>query len=105
MNATLVERPVKVRSLLSVVRAALRSRRHQYAIRDHLAERDRAEAEIVRLAAESERQRRVYETALSNTADFNYVFDLQGRFVYVNAALLALWGKSLRRPWARTSSN
>ncbi len=95
MNATLVERPVKVRSLLSVVRAALRSRRHQYEVRAHLAERDRAEAEVVRLAAESERQRRVYETALSNTADFNYVFDLQGRFVYVNTALLALWGKAL----------
>ncbi len=95
MNATLVERPVKIRSLLSVIRAALRSRRHQYAIRDHLAERDRADAQVVRLAAESERQRRVYETALSNTADFNYVFDLQGRFVYVNAALLALWGKPL----------
>ena len=28
MNATLVERPVKIRSLLSVIRAALRSRRH-----------------------------------------------------------------------------
>lgn len=41
MNATLVERPVKLRSLLSVLRAALRSRQHQYAIRDYLAERDR----------------------------------------------------------------
>jgi signal transduction histidine kinase/ActR/RegA family two-component response regulator len=46
MNATLVERPVKLRSLLSVVRAALRSRRHQYAIRDHLAERGRMEEEL-----------------------------------------------------------
>lgn len=45
-NATLVERPVKIRSLVSVVRAALRSRRHQYAIRDHLAERSRLEAEL-----------------------------------------------------------
>ncbi len=95
MNATLVERPVKVRSLLSVVRMTLRSRRHQYDVRAHLAERDRAEAEVVRLAAESERQRRIYETALSNTADFNYVFDLRGRFIYVNAALLALWEKEL----------
>jgi PAS domain S-box-containing protein len=43
MNATLVERPLKVRSLLSVVRAALRSRRRQYEVRDHLAERRRAE--------------------------------------------------------------
>ena len=44
--ATLVERPLKLRSLVSVVRAALRSRRHQYAIRDHLAERERMEAEL-----------------------------------------------------------
>ncbi|VTR97915.1 diguanylate cyclase : Sensory box protein OS=Janthinobacterium agaricidamnosum NBRC 102515 = DSM 9628 GN=GJA_4246 PE=4 SV=1: PAS_3: PAS_3: PAS_3: PAS_3: PAS_8: HisKA: HATPase_c: Response_reg [Gemmata massiliana] len=47
MNATLVERPVKIRSLLSVVRAALRDRRHQYAVRDHLAERER-QAEALR---------------------------------------------------------
>jgi DNA-binding response OmpR family regulator len=39
MNATLVERPVKLRSLLSVLRAVLRSRRHQYEVRAHLEER------------------------------------------------------------------
>jgi signal transduction histidine kinase/CheY-like chemotaxis protein len=49
MNATLVERPIKVRSLLSVVRAALRSRRRQYEVRDHLAERAR-QAEALREA-------------------------------------------------------
>lgn len=43
MNATLVERPVRVRSLLSVLRAALRSRRHQYEIRDHLFRHQQAE--------------------------------------------------------------
>jgi signal transduction histidine kinase/ActR/RegA family two-component response regulator len=46
MNVMLVERPVKIRSLVSVVRAALRSRHHQYAIRDHLAERGRLEQEL-----------------------------------------------------------
>jgi PAS domain S-box-containing protein len=60
-----------------------------------LTDRVRAQQDLARLTAESERQRRVYETALSNTADFNYIFDLRGRFVYVNAALLALWGKQL----------
>ena len=45
--------------------------------------------------AASEQQRRIYETALSNTPDFNYVFDLEGRFTYVNAALLGLWRKGL----------
>ncbi len=53
MNATLVERPLKVRSLLSVVRAALRSRRRQYEVRGHLEERRRAaesQSYLVKLA-------------------------------------------------------
>ncbi len=60
-----------------------------------VTERKRAEAALIRLTLESEQQRRVYETALSNTADFNYVFDLDGRFSYVNDALLSLWRKTL----------
>jgi PAS domain S-box-containing protein len=51
VNVALVERPIRARSLLSVVRAALRSRRHQYAVRDHLVERDRAAETKSRLAA------------------------------------------------------
>lgn len=46
VNVSLVERPVRLRSLLSVLRAALRSRRHQYEIRNQLAERQRQEAEL-----------------------------------------------------------
>ena len=57
--------------------------------------RKRAEQEHARLVAASEQQRRTYETALSNTPDFNYTFDLEGRFTFANAALLALWGKGL----------
>jgi PAS domain S-box-containing protein len=60
-----------------------------------VSERKRAEAEVDRLREASEQQRRIYETALSNSADFNYVFDLEGRFRYVNQALLKLWGKPL----------
>jgi PAS domain S-box-containing protein len=36
-----------------------------------------------------------FDTALSHTPDFTYIFDLQGRFTYVNRALLTLWQKSL----------
>lgn len=43
MNATLVERPLRVRSLLSILRAALRSRRRQYEVREHLEGRRKAE--------------------------------------------------------------
>ena len=41
-NVTLLERPVRVSTLLSAVRTALRARVRQYEIRAHLYERDRA---------------------------------------------------------------
>ena len=42
-NVTLLERPIRVATLLSAVRTALRARERQYQIREHLAERARAE--------------------------------------------------------------
>lgn len=53
-----------------------------------------AEREVARLAAESERQRRLYETVLANTPDLAYVFDLNHRFTYANRALLTMWGRT-----------
>jgi PAS domain S-box-containing protein len=52
-----------------------------------------ADAETEALVSESERQRRIYEVALSNTPDLVYVFDLDRRFVYANEALLKMWGR------------
>lgn len=46
-NVTLLERPLRMRSLLSVLEAALRSRRHQYTVREQMAERER-QAEALR---------------------------------------------------------
>jgi PAS domain S-box-containing protein len=40
-------------------------------------------------------QWQTFDTALSHTPDFAYIFDLEGRFTYVNRALLNLWQKSL----------
>src|SRR6185312_7080986 len=51
-DVTLVERPVRQRTLISVVRSALRARRHQYDIRDALVERKRAAEELARQAAQ-----------------------------------------------------
>lgn len=45
-NVTLLERPVRVTTLLSAVRTALRARERQYQIRGHLAERARAEESL-----------------------------------------------------------
>lgn len=43
---------------------------------------------------EAERQKRLYDTILSNTLDLIYVFDLKHRFTYANKKLLEMWGKS-----------
>ncbi|MBA2113199.1 ATP-binding protein [Bremerella alba] len=48
-----------------------------------------------RLAHESDQLRRTYETALSNTADLNFVCDGDGKFTYVNKAFLDLWQKEM----------
>jgi len=49
--------------------------------------------DIDRLAAESERQRRLYETVLTNTPDFMYVFSLDHKVLYANEALIQMWGR------------
>ncbi len=59
-----------------------------------VTERKRAERELARVAAESERQRRMYETVLSNTVDYNFALDRDGRFTFADRTLLALWGKT-----------
>jgi signal transduction histidine kinase len=60
-NATLLERPVRVATLVTALRSALRARRRQLDVRDHLAERAaseealraaRAQAEVAQAAAE-----------------------------------------------------
>ena len=64
---------------------------------------ERSQENKARLRAESalsanteilNKQRRLFETALSNTPDLLYIFDLQGRFTYANDALLEMWGKT-----------
>jgi PAS domain S-box-containing protein len=45
--------------------------------------------------AKLQQQWQTFDTALSHTPDFAYIFDLEGRFTYVNRALLDLWQLSL----------
>src|SRR5205085_11319255 len=56
-NVTLIERPLRSRTLLSLVDAALRARRRQYEIRNYIEERKRSEEEL-RRATEALRQSR-----------------------------------------------
>jgi signal transduction histidine kinase/CheY-like chemotaxis protein len=62
-NVTLLERPVRMLTLRSAIRTALRGRRRQYEVRDHLAERQRAEAERERLLAAEQTARAEVEAA------------------------------------------
>ncbi len=52
-----------------------------------ITERKQAEEQL-------RRQYHTFDTALSNTPDFNYVFDLQGRFAYANRARLVVFQKT-----------
>jgi len=53
-NVTILERPVRVTTLISALRTAIRARRRQYEVRDHLVDLTQAEAT---LRAQSERLR------------------------------------------------
>ncbi len=57
-----------------------------------VSEQKSVQAQRDALLAESERQRRIYETALDSTPDLVSVFDLEHRALYANAALLKTWG-------------
>jgi signal transduction histidine kinase len=63
-----IERPVRVSTLLSVVRSALRARERQYQTRDHLAEQKHAGEERERLLA-SERAARAEADAANRAKD------------------------------------
>lgn len=67
-----------------------------------VSEERRSAREREQLVAESERLRRMYETALSNTPDFVYVFGLNHQFIYANRALLTMWGtdSAAGKSWA-----
>ena len=84
-NATLVERPVRMRTLLSVVRSGLRARRRQYEVRDSLAERQRTE-EAIRV--ERERLR----ITLASIGDAVISTDAEGRVHFLNGVAEALTG-------------
>ncbi|MEX0793055.1 MAG: PAS domain S-box protein [Pirellulaceae bacterium] len=58
-----------------------------------LTERRRTERKLAKVTAESERRRRLYETILTATPDFVYVFSLDHRVLYANDSLLTMWGR------------
>lgn len=67
-----------------------------------VTDRREAEAELQRVTADSERMRRLYETVLSATPDFIYVFSLDHRVLYANDSLITMWGKGREGAIGRT---
>jgi PAS domain S-box-containing protein len=63
-NVTLIERPVRVMTLMSTVKAALRARRHQYDVRERLEAERRTKEALV----QSERQLRTLADAIPTLA-------------------------------------
>jgi signal transduction histidine kinase len=64
-NVSLVERPTRVLTLVSALQSALRARRRQYELREHLVEQRRAQEERTRLLAEAEEASRMKDEFLA----------------------------------------
>ena len=64
-NVTLIERPTRVITLVSALHAALRARRRQYEVRDHLLAQKRTEEERALLLAEAEAANRTKDEFLA----------------------------------------
>jgi signal transduction histidine kinase/CheY-like chemotaxis protein len=62
-NVTLIERPVRAATLLSAIKSALRARRRQYDVRNHLEAEARASAERERLLVSEQSARSEAEAA------------------------------------------
>ena len=60
-----------------------------------ITEHRRQQQAVLDLSRKLRAQTAHFETTLSNVHDFVYSFDREGRFTYVNRALLDLWGLTL----------
>lgn len=60
-----------------------------------ITDRKRNEQRLAELTSKLNEQANLYNTVLSSTEDFAYIFDLKGRFLYANRRLLEVWGKRL----------
>lgn len=67
-----------------------------------ITERKRAEESREKANEALKRQFRLYDTILSATDDFAYIFDLEGRFRYANRSLLRVWARTLEQVVGRT---
>lgn len=102
-NVTVLERPVRLSTFLSVVRSALRGRTRQYQVRDHLAEMELADAAL-------RRSRDAFFTLIDRAPFGIYILDsrlrihsvngeAQGIFQNVRPLIGADFAKAIRVIW------
>lgn len=84
-NVSLIERPMRISTLMSMIRSALGARERQYQVREHLEERLRAEERLREIAA---RLRAIFDQSTAGIAQL----DVNGRYVLVNQWLCDLLG-------------
>ncbi len=87
-NLTLLERPMRTVALTSTVQAALRARRRQYEVRDHLSERGIAQAVI-------ERSESRYRSLTLTSASIVWISDADGAFLGYGSSWEEYTGQTL----------
>lgn len=87
-NATFLERPMKIATLVQAVRVALRGRAKQYRLRDQMREREQ-------LLARSERNEQRLSAVLNNTRMAVFFMDDRQHCTFMNAAAEKLTGYNL----------
>jgi PAS domain S-box-containing protein len=93
---------VWVRNEVSVIKGSNGEPTGVLAICSDISEKMKAHAELARVTAHSEKQKRLYEAIISSTPDLVYVFDRNYRFTFVNDALLEMWGRTLEESVGRS---
>jgi PAS domain S-box-containing protein len=68
----------------------------------NITARKLAEASFEALSRKTEIRERMLTTTLSSLDDFAYIFDRSGRFLFANAPLLNLWGRTLDEAIGKT---
>ncbi|HEX3554627.1 MAG TPA: ATP-binding protein [Thermoanaerobaculia bacterium] len=87
-NVTFVERPVRKATVVSAVRAALRARRRQYQVRDHLEERE----QTITQRRRAEEQLRFQARLLDTVGQAAVATDPDGVILYWNRFAETLYG-------------
>jgi PAS domain-containing protein len=89
-NFSVIERPARASTLVSLIRASLRARARQYQVRDHLAQQEEAR----RALGEAEQRFRLLVENITDYAIF--MIDRDGRVASWNAGAEHLLGYSTR---------